>query len=73
MVKQHHIVYEKPVNKYWFILPDDSEREVFINQIEDTDFNIIYIEMYKLYLSNRKKYDRLKELKIDQMIAELLV
>lgn len=72
MVKQHYIVYEKLVNKYWFILPDDSEREVFINQIEDINFNIVYIEMYKLYLSNRKKYDRLKKLEIDQMIAELL-
>ena len=73
MVKQHHISYEKATDMYWLVLPDDTEKHVIPYQIANIDFNKIYIEMYKLYLSNRKEYDRLKVLEVDDMIAELLV
>lgn len=71
MIKQHHISYERTTDKYWLILPDDTEKEVSLSQIEDIDFNKIYIEMYKLYLSNRERYEYLKNLKIETMVAKI--
>lgn len=59
MNKQHHIVYERSTDKYWFILPDDAEVEVCKSAIKEIDFNDIYIKLYHLYLSDREKYEKL--------------
>ena len=61
MNKQHHIVYERSTDKYWFILPDDAEIEVSKSAIKEIDFNDIYIKLYHLYLSDREKYEKLFE------------
>lgn len=69
--KQHHISYESVTNTYWFILPDDTEKQVFINQIEDIDFNIIYRWLYYLCINKPDLYSLLKGYNIEHMCMKL--
>lgn len=61
-MKQYHIIHERETDKYWFVLPDDTEIEISKNLVEKIDFNKLYVKLYSFYLSDIKKYNRMKEM-----------
>jgi len=63
--RDSHIVYDKMVNKYYFILPDGTDREVpYINWVEDIDWQKIYIELYKLIINKDPRVQELDKMEV---------
>ena len=71
MIKQHYIVYDQITDKYWFILPDDTEKEVSPQLIKDVNFNAIYRKMYVLFTHNINYYNYLKDFSVNFMVPIL--
>ena len=71
MIKQHYIVYDQITDKYWFILPDDTEKEVSLQLIKDVNFNAIYRKMYVLFINNINYYNYLKQFEAFIIVTEL--
>ena len=71
MIKQHYIAYDQITDKYWFILPDDTEKEVSPQLIKDINFNVIYHKMYILFIRNIDCYNYLKQFEAVMIAAAL--
>lgn len=51
--RQSRVVYDRLVNKYYFILPDGSDREIESkNLLNEIDWSYVYMELYKFKLKN---------------------
>jgi len=51
--KKSHVVYDKMVDKYYFILPDGSDIEIDKEQLNKINWSSLYYEMYRKMLKHR--------------------
>lgn len=58
--RKSHIVYDRMVDKYYFILPDGSDMEIKKEQLNKIDWSSLYYELYrdmlKYNISNLRDY-----------------
>jgi len=63
-----HVVYDKIVNKYYFVLPDGSDREIpYINWVENVDWRKIYIELYRLIINKDPRVQELDKMEVREI------
>lgn len=63
-----HIVKEN--GKYWFILPDQSDREIpYTNWIEDVDWSVVYMDLYRYKLEHN--IDMFDDVPIENLLEKI--
>ena len=50
--RNSHIVYDKMVDKYYFILPDGSDMEIDKELLDKKDWSSFYFRLYRIMLKD---------------------
>ena len=50
--RKSHIVYDKIVDKYYFILPDGSDMEIKKEQLNKVNWSSLYYDLYRAMLKH---------------------
>ena len=62
-----HIVKEN--GKYWFILPDQTDREVPVDWIDNVDWATVYMDLYRYKLEHN--IDMFDDVPIENLLKEI--
>lgn len=65
--KYNHVVKEN--GKYYFILPDGSDREIkYVNWVENINWRVIYFDLYRLILNKDPRVIELDKMELEDIL-----